>query len=153
MRTGTEPGSSRASIEAARRKLGGRPAGGSARAPGSLVRGTLRDGACRTGVILWDSGGRCDVWFDDGIARRVRASVVTSHNGPPPPALGRILAEVRIFASLAEGDRVRWDRSGSLVDGCIVEKCRYGAIVLTREAKLVAVGFRRLWPAEVRGTA
>ncbi len=27
-----------------------------------------------------------------------------------------------------------------------MEKCRYGAIVVTRDGKLVAVGFRKLWP-------
>jgi hypothetical protein len=153
-RSGSEQAdSARASIEAVRRKLGGRPGEPSARAPGSVVRGILRDGARRVGVVLWASAEHCDVWFDDGIARRVRASVVATYDGPPPQALGQIIAEARIFASLGEGDRVRWDREGTLVDGCIVEKCRYGAIVLTREGRLVAVGFRRLWPAEVRGLA
>ncbi len=117
------------------------------------MQGTLRDGSRRTGVILWASGAHCDVWFDDGIARRVRASVVAGCGGPTPLALQRIHAEVRIFASLGEGDRVRWDRAGHLVDGCIVEKCRYGAIVLTGDGRLVAVGFRRLWPAQARGSA
>lgn len=154
VRSGSEQAdSARASIEAARRKLGGRPVEASLRAPGSVVRAALRDGARRAGVILWASAEHCDVWFDDGIARRVRASVVATYDGAPPRALGLILAEARIFASLGEGDRVRWDRAGTLVGGCIVEKCRYGAIVLTEDGKLVAVGFRRLWPAEVPGTA
>jgi hypothetical protein len=154
MRSGSAVGdAASASIEAARRKLGGRLSEESSRAPGSLVRGTLRDGAHRTGVILWASTAHSDVWFDDGIARRVRSQVLATYHGPTPAELGRIHAEVRIFALLDEGDRVRWDRSGALVDGCIVEKCRYGAIVVTREGRLVAVGFRRLWPAEIRARA
>jgi hypothetical protein len=104
-------------------------------------------------VVLWASPTHADVWFDDGIARRVRSAVVTGYSGPLPSCLGVIVAEVRVFASLAEGDRVRWERSGQLVSGCIVEKCRYGAIVLTGDGRLVAVGFRRLWPAEVRARA
>jgi hypothetical protein len=150
--SGEEARSSNASIEAARRKLGGR-AVDSCRALGSLVQGTLRDGAHRTGVILWASPTHADVWFDDGIARRVRSTVVTGYAGPLPACLGMIVAEVRIFASLGEGDRVRWDRSGEVAAGCIVEKCRYGAIVLTPDGRLVAVGFRRLWPADVRARA
>ncbi len=153
LRAGSEQDATRATIEAARRKLGGRPAEASSRAPGALVRGTLRDGVSRTGVVLWASAGHCDVWFDDGVARRVRANVVVAHDGPTPSMLGRVLAEVRVFAALVEGDRVRWERGSVLVDGAIVEKCRYGAIVLTTEGKLVAVGFRRLWPAEVEANA
>jgi hypothetical protein len=154
MRSGSEQAdSTRASIDSARRKLGGRVCEASARAPGSLVQGTLRDGAHRTGVVLWASAGHCDVWFDDGIARRVRAGVVTGFAGPMPGSLVRVVAEARIFATLSEGDQVRWDRAGSVCDGCIIEKCRYGAIVLTGDGRLVAVGFRRLWPLQPRGTA
>jgi hypothetical protein len=154
MRSGSEQAdAARASIDSARRKLGGRPAEASVRAPGSLVQGTLRDGARRTGVVLWASAGHCDVWFDDGIARRVRAAVVRAYDGVPPTSLVRIVAEARIFAGLFEGDRVRWDRAGNVFDGCIVEKCRYGAIVLTSDGRLVAVGFRRLWPIQVQGIA
>jgi hypothetical protein len=153
MASSEQADATRASIDAARRKLGGRPDEASTRAPGTLVHGTLRDGAHRTGVVLWASGGHCDVWFDDGIARRVRAIVVERWHGPAPATLARVLAEARIFATLVEGDRVRWDRGGEVFEGCIVEKCRYGAIVLSGDGRLVAVGFRRLWPAQVRGSA
>ena len=104
-------------------------------------------------MVLWASLEHCDVWFDDGVARRVRATVMTSYDGTAPPCLVQIVAEARIFGALAEGDRVRWDRAGQLFDGSIVEKCRYGAIVLSGDGRLVAVGFRRLWPASPRGNA
>jgi hypothetical protein len=150
-------GSVRSSIDAARRKLGGRPTAPSRRAPGAPVRAVLRDGKRHVGVVLWCSEKHCDVWFDDGFARRMRPESVTPYTGGAPDALSCIAGEVRLFASLAESDLVRWERSAGLrppvAEGCIVEKCRYGAIVVMRDGKLVAVGFRRLWPAVVRGVA
>lgn len=151
---GSEPsGAGRPSIESARKRLGGRAAGPSTRAPGSLVHATLRDGQRRAGVVLWASETHCDIWFEDGLARRTRAQGVVAYDGPTPDALVRVAAEMRLFASLAEGDRIRWERASGVAEGCIVEKCRYGAIVVTRDGKLVAVGFRKLWPALARGSA
>jgi hypothetical protein len=103
--------------------------------------------------VLWAAGATCDVWFDDSLARRTRADGVSPLEGPVPERLWRVAAEMRVFAALSEGDRVRWQRNGGVAEGCIVEKCRYGAIVVTRDGKLVAVGFRKLWPAVVRGVA
>jgi hypothetical protein len=140
-------------IESARKRLGGRPAAPSTRAPGSFVHAALSDGSQHPGVVLWATDGHCDVWFDDRLARRTRADGVSALVGPPPERLWRVAAEMRIFASLVEGDLVRWQRAGGVAEGCIVEKCRYGAIVVTRDGKLVAVGFRKLWPAVVRGVA
>jgi hypothetical protein len=93
------------------------------------------------------------VWFDDGLARRARSESVLVSAKPTPDALVRIEAEVRLFSTLAEGDAVRWERAGCVTEGRIVEKCRYGAIVVTRSARVVAVGFRKLWPARVLSVA
>jgi hypothetical protein len=140
-------------IDSARRRLGGRPTSPSTRAPGSIVQTTLSDGTLAPGVVLWAGEGHCDVWFDDRLARRTRADVIAPLEGPVPVRLWRVAAEMRLFAALVDGDRVRWQRVGGVAEGCIVEKCRYGAIVVTRDGKLVAVGFRKLWPAVVRGVA
>jgi hypothetical protein len=140
-------------LEGARRRLGGRSDTPSERAPGALVAVTLRDGEKHAGILLWASAGSCDIWFDDGLARRARAETVVVHDGPTPESLVRVEAEVRMFATLAEGDRVRWERATGLADGRIVEKCRYGAIVVTRSGKVVAVGFRKLWPASIASLA
>jgi len=140
-------------LEAARRKLGGRSTTPSARFPGALVETTLQDGRRLAGIVLWASAESCDVWFDDGLARRARSEAVLPAASPTPESLVRIEAEIRMFASLAEGDRVRWERAGSVTEGRIVEKCRYGAIVVTRGARVVAVGFRKLWPANVVAVA
>jgi hypothetical protein len=152
--TGEEASSTRTSIGSARKKLGGRATVPSRRAPGSLVHATLRDGTRHAGIVLWASDTHCDVWFDDGLARRTRTENVVPSGGATPESLGRVAAEMRVFATLVEGDRVRWERAtGVVAEGCIVEKCRYGAIIVTRDGKLVAVGFRKLWPAVVRGCA
>jgi hypothetical protein len=60
---------------------------------------------------------------------------------------------MRLFTALAEGECVRWERPSGVGEGCIVEKCRYGAIIVTRDGMVVAVGFRKLWPAVVRAVA
>ena len=140
-------------LDGARKKLGGRSVRPSERAPGALVEAVLRDGTRRAGVLLWAAGGTCDVWFDDGLARRARSEAVLPRSHPTPEALVRIEAEVRMFASMVEGDRVRWERPTGLAEGRIVEKCRYGAIVVTRGGKVIAVGFRKLWPAAPGPTA
>ena len=143
---GTEEGSRRPSIDAARRRLGGRVTAPSVMAPGSFVHATLRDGSSLPGVVLWATGGHVDLWFDEGLARRTRADAVIACQGPVPARLACVSAEMRLFAGLGEGDRVRWERAAGIAEGAIVEKCRYGAIVVTRDGKLVAVGFRKLWP-------
>jgi len=140
-------------LEEARRKLGGRSLAPSARTPGTLVEATLQDGRRLTGILLWASADSCDVWFDDGLARRAPSETVVARGRPTPESLVRIEAEVRLFSSLAEGDAVRWERAGCIAEGRIVEKCRYGAIVVTRSTRVVAVGFRKLWPARVRAIA
>ena len=140
-------------LEAARRKLGGRSVTPSLRSPGALVEATLLDGRRHAGILLWASAGSCDVWFDDGLARRTRSDAVTSGTCPTPEALVRIEAEIRMFSTLVEGDRVCWERAPGIAEGRIAEKCRYGAIVVTRGARVLAVGFRKLWPATVHAVA
>jgi len=153
---GARPSTATTSVEAARLKLGG-SAVPSARPAGALVQAVLRDGASHVGAVLWASERRCDVWFDDGVARRVGAASVTPYDGPLPDLpdpLVRVAAEIRLFAAMSEGDRVLWTRADRVLDGRIVEKCRYGAIVVaTGTGRLVAVGFRKLWPAAAAAVA
>jgi hypothetical protein len=146
-------GTERPSIEAARRRLGGRANVPSHRAPGSLVQVRLLGAERTKGVLLWSSERHCDVWFEDGVARRARIHAITPSVGPTPAALLCVAGEIRLFASLAEGESVRWQRGAEVAEGCIVEKCRYGAIIVSRDGRVVAVGFRKLWPVVVRGVA
>jgi hypothetical protein len=146
------PPLSRTPLENARARLGG-SAIPSLSAPGSLVEASMRDGTRRTGVVLWSSLVHCEAWFDDGLARRLSAAAVSPGVGAMPETLVRVAAEIRVFLTLAEGDGVRWSRAGEVAEGRIVEKCRYGAIVAVPEGRLIAVGFRKLWPATVRAVA
>jgi len=141
------------SLESARRRLGGRARPPSARALGSLVEGTRRDAEPHAGVVLWASEHHCDVWFDDGVPRRVAADSIRPSPGPTPEPLVAVAADIRVFDALREGERVRWDRSIGVAEGYIAEKCRWGAIVVTEAGKVLAVGFRRLWPASVHTMA
>jgi hypothetical protein len=145
--------STRTPLESARMRLGGRADTPSLAAPGTLVEAIMSDGVRRAGVLLWSSREHCEAWFDDGLARRVNAGAASPRTGPVPETLVRVAAEIRVFVMLAEGERVRWSRSGEVVEGCIAEKCRYGAIVVTPAGRLIAVGFRKLWPAVVRSVA
>jgi hypothetical protein len=66
------------------------------------------------------------------------------------PALASIASGAVVFANLHEGQYVRFEADdGSLGEGLLVEKCRYGALVLAGEgesAKIMAVGFSSLSP-------
>jgi len=39
------------------------------------------------------------------------------------------------------------------VNGKVVEKCRWGALVLREDGAVVAVGFRKLWPSPTGASA
>ena len=87
----------------------------------------------------------------DGI--RLRASLAVrrrrSHEGGEVAIeLEKIAGDARLFGQLAEGQPVRYaDDAGALVNGKVVEKCRWGALVLRDDGAVVAVGFRKLWPS------
>jgi hypothetical protein len=140
------------SVDAARKRLGGR--GTSTGAAGSVVELTMGNRVHVAGVVLFASEHECDVWVDGGLVRRTRLDAVTPRSGMVSIALERIAADVRVFAALREGERVRYEPSpGTVVEGTLVEKCRYGALVLADAlrgggGKIVAVGFRKLWPAQ-----
>ena len=81
-------------------------------------------------------------------------AAVDLHDGAAPTALAKIAADAHIFSRLAEGEQIRYaDDSGGLLAGKLVEKCRYGALVVRDDGAVVAVGFRKLWPAAAAGAA
>ena len=86
--------------------------------------------------------------------RRVPPAAVERNEGATPSALSTIAADAHVFARLAEGQPVRYaDDSGGLLGGKLIEKCRYGALVVRDDGAVVAVGFRKLWPATSAGAA
>lgn len=131
-------------IEAAREALGGRLA--TERGAGEVVIVSMKRGADANGVVVCVNGKSRDVWIGQG--RFVRTSVERLR--PLRDAiedLDAVATDARRFAALREGDRVRaLKRDGTMVDGVLAEKCRYGALVAKDDAVL-AVSFRKVTAA------
>lgn len=129
-----------------RRRLGG--AGQSEAGAGVVVRFVDDPGAGTLGVVLFRHGEEVDVYLGDGWLRRTRAASVEPLAVEAPDSLATVASDVRVFHTLRNGDRVRYaDATGNLLDGTLLEKCRYGAIVLSDSQRLIGIGFRKLWPA------
>jgi hypothetical protein len=149
------------SIEAARSRLGGRarPEPGALPAPSWLVPGTLvafgaepRPG--HAGVVIFASATEVHVLLDAVRMRRLLPSDLRPHPADVPLELARLGADARLFGRLSEGEAVRYAaEGGELVDGKVVEKCRWGALVLRDDGTIIAVGFRKLWPVAAQGVA
>jgi hypothetical protein len=135
-----------ATVAALRTRLGGRASGD----PGTAGDLVVLDGggaSDRVGVVLFARGDELDVWIADGLVRRTRRDAARSVERAPEH-LAAIASDARTFASLVEGQRVRYELSpGGGAEGTLVEKCRFGALVLREDGKVVAAGFRRLSPA------
>jgi hypothetical protein len=164
------------SIDAARARLGVRisemdtpPAGF---APGVVVTfalarpeaagaddvagGTPAPAGPRTpGVVVFASRNEVHVLLDGIRLRRLPPSDLLIHEGGDVAIeLEKIAGDARLFGQLVEGQAVRYaDGSGNLVDGKVVEKCRWGALVRRDDGAVVAVGFRKLWPSSSGGAA
>jgi hypothetical protein len=137
--------SQRPTLERARKQLGG--AGETTGFAGTVVRVPNRDDTWSVGVALYASADEVDVWLDGSRVRRARADEVHALPRDHDPALHAVIADVQVFASLHRGDAVRWQEGdGRTEEGTLIEKCRYGALVATPEGRVLAVGFRRLWP-------
>lgn len=151
---------SRPSIDSARARLGGRvaetdtpPAGF---APGVLVSFALGNGRRVPGVIVFASKTEVHVLLDSIRLRRLPPADLSLHEKITIPIdLEKIAGDARLFGQLVEGESVRYaDDGGALVDGKVVEKCRWGALVLRDDGAVIAVGFRKLWPSPANaGTA
>lgn len=146
------PDSRKPSLDDARNRLGGRtndeepaPAG---IGPGSIVQVAANDGSKHVAVVVFANATEIHVLIDGKRLRRVPPGAVEPNEGATPGSLAKISADAHVFARLAEGQPVRYaDDIGGLLGGKLVEKCRYGALVVRDDGALVAVGFRKLWPA------
>jgi hypothetical protein len=146
------------SLDDARNRLGGRttdeepaPPGIS---PGRIVRVVATGGAEHVAVVVFANADEIHLLIDGTRLRRVPPAAVDFHEGPTPNALTKIAADAHVFSRLSEGQPVRYaDDRGGLLDGKLVEKCRYGALVVRGDGAVVAVGFRKLWPAASSGGA
>ena len=148
----SESKSKKPSLDDARNRLGGRtnneepaPAG---IVPGRVVRVFANDGAAHVAVVVFANADEVHILIDGTKLRRVPPSEVHAHEGEAPSSVAKIAADAHVFSRLAEGEKIRYaDDSGGLLSGKLVEKCRYGALVVRDDGAVVAVGFRKLWPA------
>jgi hypothetical protein len=134
-------------VEDVRKRMGGRE---STEAGAGEVVTVRREGAPELlGVVIFVQGTELDVMTDEATVRRTqRARVSASSGGPGDAWLPSLAADAKVFGTLEEGQRVRYQsETGKLEEGTLVEKCRYGAIVLCADRSLMGVGFRKLWPA------
>lgn len=141
-------------VDSMRARLGGRveDAGPAPIIAGTLVTMTTPSGAERIGVLLCGDDAISHVYLERGIVKRTQAALVRVHDGEAPSDLAIIARQIRIFASLIEGQEVHVERGpGRTQSGVLREKCRYGALVELPEGKLLGVGFGKLWPAAAGG--
>lgn len=138
----------RSTLDAVRARLGGR-----ARTDQQAGRVVCFLDTGAAGVVLFGHGEEVHVFSNAGWVRRTTVGAVT-RVADPAPDLDVVANEVRIFASLEEGHRVRFqDRSG-VAHGTLLEMCRYGAVVRRDDQTVMGVGFRRIWPlADPSGVA
>lgn len=130
----------RSTIEAVRARLGGR-------ARSDLQAGRvvcfLDTGA--TGVVLFAQGAEVHVFSNAGWVRRTTIDALTQVDEPAAD-LHDVANDVRVFAALEEGSRVRFQDLSGMAQGTLLEKCRYGAVVRRDDERILGVGFRRIWP-------
>lgn len=140
-------GGERPSIEEARRRLGGPlpPRAEGAPRTGDIVDFETREGRA-SGVVLHADESSLRVMVDPIRVRHLRAGSTTPHAGPASEDLERLSADARIFAGLEERQEVHFHDGGGMHRGTLVEKCMYGALIAKEDGRILAVGFRKLWP-------
>jgi hypothetical protein len=129
-----------ATLDAVRARLGGR-----ARTDQQAGRVVCFLDTGATGVVIFGSGSDVHVFSGAGWVRRTTLDALTPIDDPAPE-LDAIACDVRVFAALEEGARVRFQDVSGLADGTLIEKCRYGAVVRRDDDRVMGVGFRRIWP-------
>lgn len=141
----------RPSVDVARARLGGRTKDEEPSehfAPGQHVSFERAPGERGHGVVLHASTREVHVLLDAARLRRFAPGELVVEAAEPAGDLAKVAADARVFGLLHEEQSVRYaDERGTLLAGKVVERCRYGALVLRDDGVIVAVGFRKLWPA------
>lgn len=131
-------------VDDARRRLGGRAR--SEPGAGELVQVNTGDIGV-AGVVLFVEGGEMHVLTGGNTVRKTRAEHTSALSGGAPPDLEQLASAIQRFDALEEGERVGFEAPGAEhEEGTLVEKCRYGGLVLRSDETILGVGFRRLWP-------
>ncbi len=134
-------------IEQARQRLGGAadPDVVCSPAIGEIIDLDTKDGRA-AGVVIYADANVVRVMLDGVRVRHVRAGTSTPHAGEAPEDLRKLAADARIFASLSPRQAVHFHDGATMQRGTLIEKCLYGALVAKDDGKIIAVGFRKLWP-------
>lgn len=153
--TDADAGGSLPRVDAVRQQLGGR-ASTQAALPleaGELVRLRGDDAPGAAGVVLFAADDERHVFSGQGRVRRTQLDNLEPFTGAAPDELRRVATDARLFASLREGQQVRYvDPLDGMTTGTLVEKCRYGALVLREgDETVLGVGFSRVWPLAAGG--
>lgn len=135
---------SQPTVDAVRRRLGGRASTDSG--AGEIVALTRTAGVERAGVVLFTSGDALLVWVAEGIVRKTQRALVQPVRAPVSEDLIALAGDARVFGDLKEGERVRYHHESGLGEGKLIEKCRFGALLLRDDGAVIGVGFRRIWP-------
>ncbi len=135
------------SIDAARTRLGGTAQGHAlppGLAPGVVVRFGPDDD--ERGVVIFASIIEVHVLLDPSRMRRFPPAELEVHQGAH--AFEELATDAKIFGMLHDGQAIRYAvDGGTMIDGIVAEKCRWGAIITRDDDDIVvAVGFRKLWP-------
>ena len=132
------------SIDAARARLGG-TAQGHAMPPGLAPGVVVRFEEDGEGVVIFASIVEVHVLLDPSRMRRFAPADLVVHEGAH--GFAELATDAHIFGMLHDGQAIRYAvDGGTMVDGIVAEKCRWGALVRRDDATVVAVGFRKLWP-------
>lgn len=138
-------------LDAARRRLGGR--GFSEAGAGAIVHFTNPTGVGQNGVVLFVLGDELDVLIGAGTVMRVHRERVRPASADHDLTLDALASDLSVFTRLNEGARVRFtDEANRLSEGVLLEKCRYGALVARDDGRIMAVGFRKLFPLPAQAT-
>jgi hypothetical protein len=133
-----EASTPRPTVDAVRKRLGGR----ASTEPGAGQVVGLRDG--RTGAVVFVRGELLDIWTEGDVVRRIRRSEALPADGVVPHEVLEVARDACAFGDLKEGQRVAFRQEGTLRDGVLVEKCRFGALVELASGVIVGVAFRRV---------
>lgn len=137
-------------VDAVRKRLGGR----ARTEPGVGEPVCLRSeqGHDRLGVVLFVREDELHVWTDGGVVRRAARASARGADGTLSAELLAVSHDARRFASLEEGERVRYHDERGESEGALIEKCRFGALVEREDGVVVGVGFRKLERAPAGGS-
>lgn len=130
-------------LDEARETLGGAWEGGPDVGRTVKVPGPI---AARVGVVVHASPTHRDVWI--GAGRLQRVPVARVELVEDDVELAAVADDARAFAALREGDHVAYEaRDGTVGEGTLVEKLRYGGLVGLEGGRVLAVSFRKLTSA------